>query len=505
METEKDIRKSITPYICMILAMLGMTIYVERKYGIRQPYAAMCMGLCLLMFAGSCFAFWLNYKKSPAVWKLYSLLAGVFGIVFILMIPVSVVPDEQLHIISSYTVSNSLMGISSPSGSVMIREGDTYLLEKNTYNLEDFNTYLGSIVSSSGGEKLIAYKGNKIATPMYQYYPSAIMLTVCRLLKFSPVMTMILSRFINMILSVLLIGQAIRITPIGKSLMAVLALMPMTMQQISSFSYDWFVISVSFLVIALSFDMYGNISKGNSPGLFRYLILCALALLLIPTKSYAYTPVAAIPLLLYIEGKYHFFSKNRKTILYILAGILLAAVLYFVWAMLLDPLHGIEETNVRYKLPYFIHNPEKFLILFGNTVETMETWYMDTFVGLYLGLIDKYTRRFIVYVIIVVLIFAGIRRKDQDIVLPSTIRKLLLASAAVTILFTVAGMSIHWTRTVSPVIEGIQGRYFIPISVLCFLGLQSESFEADSKVDNSLLLTMGFMLFITVFYLMRMY
>ena len=83
------------------------------------------------------------------------------------------------------------------------------------------------------------------------YLPQVFGLLLGKLFSSSPVILMYFGRLMNLILSLLIIFLAIRITPIGKWTFFLLALMPKTLYMMASLSYDALVISTSFLLIAL--------------------------------------------------------------------------------------------------------------------------------------------------------------------------------------------------------------------------------------------------------------
>ncbi len=64
-------------------------------------------------------------------------------------------------------------------------------------------------------------------------------------------MIIYLARFANLLLYVLIVYSAIKLTPVHKWVFFLLALMPMTLYEAASLSADSFTIAVSFLLIAL--------------------------------------------------------------------------------------------------------------------------------------------------------------------------------------------------------------------------------------------------------------
>ena len=83
------------------------------------------------------------------------------------------------------------------------------------------------------------------------YLASAFAITIGKILNFSPIILMYIGRLANLLVWLLFIYLAIRITPVHKWVLLILSLMPMTIFQGASLSADSFTMALSFLVIAI--------------------------------------------------------------------------------------------------------------------------------------------------------------------------------------------------------------------------------------------------------------
>ena len=82
------------------------------------------------------------------------------------------------------------------------------------------------------------------------YIPQAAGIVIGKILHLNPLWLLYLGRVFNLLVSVVLVFLAIRTTPVLKWLFFLLGIMPMTLYQFSSLSYDALTIGLSFLLIS---------------------------------------------------------------------------------------------------------------------------------------------------------------------------------------------------------------------------------------------------------------
>jgi len=84
------------------------------------------------------------------------------------------------------------------------------------------------------------------------------------------------------------------------------------------------------------------------------------------------------------------------------------------------------------------------------------------------------------------LIIAGIKKKGELQYLRKSIRLFFGIIMFLGYAFASGGMLLGWTEKGLQYIDGVQGRYLLPFSVLAFLALKSDKLVVDKKIDDHL-------------------
>ena len=128
----------------------------------------------------------------------------------------------------------------------------------------------------------------------YMYYLPALGITIGRVLHFGSMLTFLLGRFFNLLLYTALVGLAIKVIPKGKMILFMVAMLPMSLQQAASFSYDAMINATSILVLAFTVKiLLGDIASMTK---LHWALYAISGMLLASTKHYCYILVALLPL-----------------------------------------------------------------------------------------------------------------------------------------------------------------------------------------------------------------
>lgn len=116
--------------------------------------------------------------------------------------PVSMVPDESVHLFTAYHTSNMMMGIDEngceKKGCVMMREEDS-LYNHQVYNYTDENivSFLSQIGQKSTNENLVASGWGVMYGNEYLFIPCSLGISVARLLHLNTASLFFLGRLFN--------------------------------------------------------------------------------------------------------------------------------------------------------------------------------------------------------------------------------------------------------------------------------------------------------------------
>lgn len=488
--------------LAVLAAFSGFYLYMAnyKNYGATSSFLIL---LTLVAVVGLILGFllyrYLEKKKGtdwalPRVFFLTLLLLGTcYSFVFT---PFSV-PDEGYHWRASYAYSDVLLGKVDDS-SVLTMRADDYRLE-----VDGASIALSAAQYAAEREKAQVWSDCQevVESPAKDYYSVAANLPQVRLLSasgiaigqmlgLSSLLTFMLGRLFNFLGFALLVYAAVRITPLGKQIFMGCALLPMTLHVAASYSYDAVGIGLAFLLTALCLKAIYD------PGLISKKLLIAIAItgiLLAPWKM-IYVLLMG---LVFLIPKERFANSRQSKYIKTAVCLVVFTVLLLLKLTALTAVTGItsaggdgldhkgEEVGTFYSLNDVIDSPLSVAFLFVNTLFYQVDFYYQTIVGGSLGwfqveiaspwaLVASFT--------VLLLATALVSPRDEMTLSPrGRLMAILIVSAG--FFATIAAMFFGWTFNTETVIQGVQGRYFLPLLPLALLVLRTSliKFEVDPK------------------------
>lgn len=430
------------------------------------------------------FAYWMLFiKKGVKVEFIYLVFAGVLGIMYLGLIPESETPDEEHHFWSAYSVSNILLGYDSDNIEMRKSDLDSKYI-KNVFERKDYNEYIKQLLYPDKLDSEIVSSGYEaINTVKYQYFVPGSGIAVARLLKLGTVRTYLIGSIFNFIFFLLCTFYAIRKIPCGKEALMMIALLPITMQQATSYSYDCFVIALSFILVALSIKAIVEGVLSNK----EIIILALVTILFAPVKSYAY--IALCALILVPIWKYR---RTNKRLVYSLAIILVICLSVVGIRILLASPNTAEQTEhlvgmsheQGYTLHYLLNNKESIFEIVGNTIFHRVDFYLLSMLGYTLGCFTIPIPSYVVLFLGLLLFIAIIKNDTDKDCFSWKIKSYFLIIVAICIACIEGGMLLGWTTRYVACIDGVQGRYFIPVLLLALLTLRGKWCCKSEKVNT---------------------
>lgn len=442
----------------------------------------------------------------------FLIIGLIYGMGFILATPAFQVPDEYEHFYRALYVSEGHVvpeklgdksGVYVPE-SVQItsdkvsREWYSFIMDRKVkMNLTSL-LYL-----PFNGKNMVFEDISRIAVITYSpvpYLVSAFGIAIGKLFNLSPLVLMYIGRLANLLAWLFLTYLAIRITPVQKWVFLMLALIPMTLFEAASLSADSLLFGLSFLIIAIFFKFAFDDNK-KKIGIKDIYILFILLLLLALSKSNYFLLVSLIflipaekfgnPQTQSVWGTKNFlYSKifgNRKKMILVAGFLFLSiAVITGVWSLLVKDLYMpiVPQVSVSGQIAYILGDPFRFPYVLINTLIHQGLSYQLLFVGNFW--LDIPLPMWWLGVYVATIIPIALLEKNSIIIT----RNQKLISTVVFILAFIAVCAlvyIPWTPVGQNIIDGIQGRYFIPILPLIFLLLYKirDFGNYDKKITNS--------------------
>lgn len=395
--------------------------------------------------------------------SIFLVFAVAFGALFWFITPPLGAPDEHVHFYRAYAISN----------------GDFFEVPLN-------NGVLGNLIPRSVAE-LATHFGNpsrfhptprlvgeyahtplnpsdKVEVPFPSgatysptaYLPQTIAICIAKSINLSALKSMYAARLLNLLFWVSFVFFAIcRMPKRLKLLAAVIALTPMAVAQAATVSPDAMNNSLSFYIIAC-FVAWKSFGENRVIGLADMLFYILATVLLVLCKMNILCPF----LVLLVPSAR--FGGGRRKVLFVLA--VAAAVVFCVWLYGRFVFHPLPPAKFE-KAQWLKHSPLQFTILVARTTAVMFRTYLGEYIGIF-GYRDLKMPVFVYLVYIAALFMA---------LLTTRFRAGNPARAVAVVIFFVfyfslhAGLFVDWTPMNSPIVTGVQGRYFLPLAALLLL------------------------------------
>ncbi len=479
----------------------------------KTPYSTAATLVATLVSALVCAAYLLFAKRSLfsklGLPRLYLIFATGLGLLYMFFLPVGSAPDEPLHLYKAYEISNQFLGVSAPEG-LRLRADDAAVdLRSFSFDRTGFSGYYGQMFSGLSDGTLVEADGLPVSTASAGYYLlPALGITLGRLLGLGTTLTLLLGRLFSLALFTLSCFLAVKLAPFAKSLFFVWGILPITLQQAMSYSYDSPVFSACVLVTALSFRLLYAPPEDPKKKLVLLSSLIFMALLLFTVKEHALAPVSLLALLLIpkwfrdhrelVEKQRQRLSRNQK----LLAAVLAAGLLFLIglfavrWLLRITRPENMNTFYVEwaeenaYSFGYLLTHPGPAVFTLMETFFAMADTYLSQLLGGALGWVDGHDYRTPLTVVLiygVLLVLASVRKQREQSGVRMGQRLYCWLMALLVCGFAVMGMWLQWTPMSSAVILGVQGRYFLP-ALLCALPvLRSDGASVSEQSDRGIL------------------
>ena len=262
-----------------------------------------------------------------------------------------------------------------------------------------------------------------------------------------------------------------------------LLFMPMSLFQLGSTTTDGIHFALVTFIMSALYKLYKD---GDS---YKLLIVLSIAIFVLITHRINFFPIALLPALLY-------FKEKNKQYLFGSGIVMLCTIFWIFYAMKTVPKLESDVGLLKVAL-YYISNPIATLRIFVNTFQNVDKvyFYHISFVGL-LGYLDYIVKqRFIeiTYILLTLILFLYLKIKyniyDALVV---------LCSVGIFVL-TFFILLVQWTKfPCTTVIDGIQGRYLIPIAIMMSYPLFDE--KKSALLNTAVTIGVGIYGFFSLYY-----
>lgn len=459
----------------------------------NADFKGMYLGLSIIFLLTIALALFLYDNAKIPIHVAYFVLAVTLSVVFGCIMPPLSAGDEYAHFVTAYRMSSKMMHVPHLAQGYVALRADDYDSAVYLHDIASISDWYDTFEKGNIDEMVPAAERSTVTSrARYVYLPSAIGITVARILHCSGHMLLILGGLFNLLAVTSIFMLAIKIAPRGKLFFACFGLIPEILYFANSFSYDGINIALCTLLAAYFLYMYEGVP---SVKIKHIAIFGVIFLLMVPIKA-VYVWLGLLLLLLPIKKS----SVSRKVIIIVgVASLVAGLILVFMYLPLLKsiilagsaPSTG-SQSNEGVSLSYVVSNPRHLIDCFVNTMFQDINGFIgkDQHIAAALGQVmasDRYDGRDIYLLpswlcVVIVLVF-GICLEDTSLNQMNRMRRYLAAGIGAGIYFSVLlAMYFTSTKIIDRKVYGVQGRYLLPICVLFPLIFKNQIFF--TKIDR---------------------
>lgn len=463
--------------------LVVQTFSTSHRMRFAWPIFALCvvvLVVCMIM----------AFSKRFRLQNKYLAVALSLGLIYIFVMTPLSLPDEQIHYQAAFRLSNALSFQWDDLSKGDSRYFDYHGLagHYNTGNGYDrICDELFSSLDDTQGE-IVSIWGN-IGYPLMRI-PQTIGLLIGRLLRTNFLITFYLGRLTNLLFFILCVYSAIRIAPRFKLLFFMVGIMPMALHQAASYSYDNYINAMSILLF--SFFLRVMDKKGGIR--FRNTIpIAVIGTLLAPAKII----YASLLFIMFAIPAKRFVDKKRYILS--LATVFLSAALIIVLLHINDILSvssiGVPSTNweggYNYSIADILERPLDMLRVFYLTFRTLVWSWFEQAIGRVMSGQTMVIDQWIVTIYSVLMLLSSFDFKGER-TLTARERWVYAVAVLLPVLMLMFIMFISWTSNTHDLIQGVQGRYFIPCIPLFFMCMNNRLVRIKRPIDTYLIIAGGF-------------
>ena len=438
----------------------------------------------------------IDNKGKLNIEKIFLLVIVPIGIMYMVLMPIGTVPDEARHIFRSYEVSLGHITSDINEEGVGGRELPAQLAEVIfDYKEDTYGSWLEKMQTlNATSETQFTHFPHMALYSFLCYLPQALGIAITRIFTSNILLQVYGGRILNFIVIVSIMYFALKKLPFKQLTFLIMAFLPMVFQEIGSLSADGITISTAILVA--SYILYLIYEKKDKLNKTDYIILISSCLVLAMSK------IVYLPLCLLLYGIPEERFKNKKDkfikITTIIGTITILNLVWLIYAtrylMEFNP-----NVNSSEQLKFILHHPTCYLIIIINSLRQMDwiVWdYPFQLIGTWMGWLDIRLSNLFQLPLLMLLTFSIVCENYKKVVIDNRFKILVLFIVLLTMGLIFTSLYIQWNAVGNLTVEGVQGRYFIPILLLIALLCYNHFIVIEKKMPYRYI--MLFMVFVNI-------
>ena len=473
------------------------TIVVDNEFHFNYFRAIFIFLILLIIY--SLYIFYKQGFKTEKLHIYFAVIGTLLGLTLIAAQPTATFTswDDQIHfgVVTDW-----------PGGNINYSNGEYQLSDysvansagKDSVNSADEKSqqinYLNSDIDNE-------HTKNAFFFPRFDklhYLPMAIGYNLAKVVHLPFVICFLMGKILNLLVYVALLSYAIKISKIGKRLIAFVALIPVNIFLAGNYSYDPAV----FAGITILFVHTINLLLDKSAKLdFKTASIMIISAVYASLAKAIYAPFL---LLVWLIPRSHFKSTKQCRLAKIAFSVLMIVLLalpLFNGGTASDPRGG--HTSVGEQASLILEQPTGYATVLNHTAGTQ---LLPSLIGsnstinfAYLGDASNLPNLYLLLLIFLIFFFIT---DNQGNLLKKAHRFTILAIVTAIIVLIWTSLYLSFNPVGSSHIVGVQGRYFLPLLIPLLFSLQPSSIQnkISPKIYNLLALLIPAIIFITAVY-----
>ncbi len=398
-------------------------------------------------------------------------LVLIFGVLFSLITPILDSPDEAKHCAKAFIMVNGDFVTSVADGGGHLAAGYQAINDNSMQTIAE-NTLRG--IPFTAQSTLETWGSDQF---FLGYIPQTVGLWCARLFHADLLGAFYMGRIFNVLFYAICAFFAVKIAPKFKLFLAVVALMPMSLMIAGTYNSDGMIYGLSLLLGAYFIDLFFNRKYRIS---WKHILLFMLLATVICMKKYNLVLLAFLPFFI-PAARY----KDRKTKWLGAAAVAVVAVIVTAALYLLNETLGTDGTasaltgmnergaSVGAQIAWMLQNPATAMSVVSKSIMRDvgdKLAQLFSLGQLSYEVYGVFVYLYIAFLAVVAFSYTRYEYKPEltrgNTAVPLTSRGLILLVAVLTVVLTYLMLYLTWSPVGADNIEGVQGRYFIPIFFL---------------------------------------
>ncbi len=470
---------------------LALEVYHSDYAGVRVSFLLLALytGAVYLLFCLFVLRIPGKIRQVPLE-RIVTVLVLLLGTGYMFVMPPHAAPDEPAHFGTAYAYTNRMLmqPAGDEAGYVYMRQEDmVYNEAQKNPTAYSYQLFWDEFLSMSGEGGKVTF-GSRMLSGVWPlaYLPQIAGILIARSLHLGGVPLFMFTRCMSLLFYAGCVYHAVRRMPFAKGALALTALLPMSLELGASCSYDSMMLALTYLFAG---QVWHCIYIKERMCWKDWGLLAGIAVLVVPLKI-VYLPLFALCLLIPARkcpSVRHMWAGRACVLGGGLLSLLAVRLYSIVYYLTRTSFHAAKGEWQGISLQDVLAHPAMGLRLLAESLRSQGDLYLSTMVGGKLGWLDTEIPDYLVYGFWLLLFLSAVKVAREKQYIQTGARFLAVGSSVVTVLAIFGVFLLTWTAAGADHIDGVQGRYFLPLLPVLLPCLRNRRLVLHRDIEKQLL------------------